>query len=147
MPQCIPRRDRSRHLLIVQNVVAPLVAVISLCTLLENQDAVGFAAALLTNPVQFGPTRDLLQLARLCLARHCRLQTHVWQPDEAFFLQVGSGLTFLAGYPNERVGDENVLEPIDHAVILAPDQPLVPAQLPLASGGRLFFVFCLVWFI
>lgn len=147
-PPSAPRRDRLGHLLIVQDVAAPLVAVhFALHFAGQHQDAVGFAAALLTNPVQFGPTRDLLQLARLCLARRCRLQfrDQVWQHDEARPLQPGSGLAFIAGQPIERVGDDDVLEPIEHAVVLVPDQPFGPALPPLADQSPFVREFHEIW--
>ena len=101
----------------------------------QDRDAIGFAAALLANPVQFGPTRDLLQLARLCLARHCRLRfrDHIWQPDDAIPLGSGSGLDFIAGRPADRVGEEDLIEPNAHTIDLVPEQPLPPAQPPLAA--------------
>lgn len=126
-PPSLPFRERLGHLLLIQDIAEQLVPVhLSLHFAGLERNSLGFAAALLTNPVQFDTTRDLLQLARLCLARHCRLQLgdRYWQRDEAIPVSDGAGPHFLAGQPQDRVGADDLIEPLDHTTDITPDQPL-----------------------
>ena len=135
-PPNLPWHEKLGHLLLTQDVADQLVPVLfSLRFLGQARDALGFAAALLVNPVQFGPTKDLLRLARLCLSRHCRLsfRNRIWQLDETIPLAPGSGLEFTAGRLADRVGDDDIVDPIAPTIDTAPDQPLLPVQPPLAA--------------
>lgn len=98
VPIALITRHRIGHLLMVQSIEPPLVPVhLTLLFAGRGRERIGFAAALLNNPASVGPTRDLLQLARVCLARHCtlRFQHRTWNPQDSIEVQPGAGLEFL----------------------------------------------------
>ena len=133
-PIVLLTRHRLGHLLIVQSIVSPLVPVhLTLLFAGRGRERFGFAAALLDNPVRVGPTRDLLQLARVCLARHCTLRfgRHTWNPQDHLEVPPGAGLEFLVGQPDEHLGDEHVVENSNIEVVTQHVEPLEPAHPPI----------------
>lgn len=134
IPEALIGRDRLGHLILTQETPDHFTA----CHFTMRfqglgRSAIGFAAALLRNPVRFAPTKDLLQLARICLSRRCsmRFNGYVWRDDSALDVPRGAGLEFRLGIPEERLGDEHVIEPqpILHEPVI--EEPIEPAHPPL----------------
>ena len=97
-PAELPTQARLGHLIVAQvqtQAVVPVHFTIQFAGL--GHQTIKFAAALLAVPVRFQAARDLLQLARLCLNRRCRLKWRelVWSVEDAVQVPAGSGLEFL----------------------------------------------------
>ena len=124
VPRELPLRQRLGHLLITQNVANHIVPVhLTIHFAGTRRDAIGFAAALLSTPVEFKATRDLLQLARVCLHRLCQLRwsDRIWQANDRIQVPEGTGLDFFLGTPGARIGDEHRGEPAALAVDMIPN--------------------------
>ena len=124
VPRELPLRQRLGHLLITQNVANHIVPVhLTIHFAGTRRDAIGFAAALLSTPVEFKATRDLLQLARVCLHRLCQLRwsDRIWQANDRIHVPAGTGLDFFLGTPVARIGDEHGGEPAALAVDMVPN--------------------------
>ena len=135
-PQPAERLTQTRlgHLIVAQvqtRAVVPVHFTIHFAGL--GHQTFKFAAALLSVPVRFHATRDLLHLARLCLNRRCRMRWHnlIWSADDAVQVPAGSGLEFLLDSAHDRVGEDDVIHPDSLVVDLDPPAPLPPAHPPL----------------
>ncbi|CAL1150067.1 unnamed protein product, partial [Cladocopium goreaui] len=133
-PAELPTQARLGHLIVAQvqtQAVVPVHFTIQFAGL--GHQTIKFAAALLAVPVRFQAARDLLQLARLCLNRRCRLKWRelVWSVEDAVQVPAGSGLEFLLDRVQDRVGEDDVINPDLPTTDLEPPEPLPPAHPPL----------------
>ena len=139
IPEALIGRDRLGHLILTQAIPDHLTAVhFTMRFQGLGRTAVGFAAALLHNPVRFAPTKDLLQLARICLSRRCsmRFNGFVWREATALDVPRRASLEFRLGIPEERLGDEHIVEPqpIYHEPEI--EEPLEPVHPPLHEQSQ-----------
>ena len=139
IPEALIGRDRLGHLILTQAIPDHLTAAhFTLRFQGLGRNAVGFAVAVLHNPVRFAPTKDLLQLARICLSRRCSLRYNgfVWREDTALDVPRGAGLEFRLGIPEDRLGEEHIVEPqpIFHEPEL--EEPIEPAHPPLHDQSQ-----------
>ena len=132
-PAELPTQARLGHLIVAQvqtQAVVPVHLPFS-CWPWASNDQV--CCGTTRRPCPVSSCRDLLQLARLCLNRRCRLKWRelVWSVEDAVQVPAGSGLEFLLDRVQDRVGEDDVINPDLPTTDLEPPEPLPPAHPPL----------------
>ena len=149
-PKALATRNRISHLLLLQDPHPTLEPTLITIDMIGHQrTAFGFAAALLTNPVEIFQVRDLLQLARHCLDRRCEMRwfDRVWQPGVPQHVPSGAGLQFQVLPPIELVhlGNDHTVDSAIPISSTLPAEPLAPAHLPLEAHSEFVRILHASW--
>ena len=149
-PKALATRDRIGHLLLLQDPDPSFVPTLVTIDMIGHQRAAfGFAAALLSNPIELFQVRDLLQLARHCLDRRCELKWFdlLWRPGHPLQVPPGAGLQFVVMPPiflTHLGSDHEVGSTIPIATTL-PEEPAAPAHPPLEAHSEFVRILHASW--
>ena len=149
-PKALATRDRIGHLLLLQDSEPNLVPTLVTIDMIGHQrTAFGFAAALLSNPVELFQLRDLLQLARHCLDRRCELKwfDHFWRHGQPLHVPSGAGLQFKVLPPIilAHLGSGHEVDPAVPIVTIPPEEPAAPAHPPIEAHSEIVRILHASW--